>query len=167
MAKLDELKQEAKELGLQFSPNIGESKLADKIEEYYKAQETSGVVIKEEVNEDESEPVKKSVNRLGELARNAELAARKTSIITITDNDQRENNQTTTVSVTCGNDHFDLGLKRIPLNIPVEVEQGFINVLKEIQIPLAVRNIDGSINTVMRNRYSISYENELKDSDKE
>ena len=102
---------------------------------------------------------------MGELAVEAEKEARKTHIVVITDNDQRENNFTSTVPVTCGNDHFELGTKRIPLNVPVEVEQGFINVLKEIRIPLAVRGMDGSMTTSMRNRYSISYEDDLKKED--
>jgi len=165
MAKLDELKQEAKELGIKFSPNISEGKLADKIEEYYQSQETgAGVVIKEDgtVDTEETEAKETKIRTIGELAREAEAKARKTHIVVITDNDQRENNLTSTVPVTCGNDHFDLGLKRIPLNVPVEVEQGFISVLKEIQIPLAVRQMDGSVVTKLRNRYSISYEDELK-----
>ena len=159
MAKIDELKKEAKELGISFNPNIGEAKLAEKIEAFYKAQEGPGVVVKEEAKE-ESVQGKKSK---GQKIREAEEAARKTRIATIVDNDQRENNLTTTVSVTCGNAYFELGLMRIPLNEPVEVMQGFIDVLKEIKIPMhVVDRKTGLTKTVLRNRYSISYEDELK-----
>jgi len=169
MAKIDELKLEADELGVKYSPNIGEAKLADKIEAHYKSLETGTPAIKEETPEEEvvnAEAKKKSgVKTIGELAIEAEKEARKTHIVVITDNDQRENNLTSTVPVTCGNGYFELGTKHIPLNLPVEVEQGFINVLKEIQIPLAVRGIDGSMKTTIRNRYSISYEDDLKKED--
>jgi mRNA-degrading endonuclease toxin of MazEF toxin-antitoxin module len=156
MSKLEELKKEATDLGLSFNANIGEAKLAEKIEAYYKSQETSKVEVKQ------SESVKKAKS-LGERVKEAEEAARKTRIVTIVDNDQRENNLTTTVSVTCGNEHFELGLMRIPLNEPVEVMQGFIDVLKEIKIPMhVVDRKTGLTRTVLRNRYSISYEDDLK-----
>ena len=165
MAKIDDLKQEATELGISFSPNISETKLADRIENYYKSQE-SNVVKLVETEEEKGEVTQKSGGKpFGLRVKEAEEAARKTHIIVITDNDQRENNLTSTVPVTCGNQYFDLGLKRIPLNVPVEVEQGFIDTLKEIRIPLSVRQMDGSFKTAMRNRYSISYEDGLKKND--
>ena len=152
MSKLEELKKEATDLGISFSPNIGEAKLAEKIEEYYKSQETSIISVdatKEKKEDDKKKP-------LGQRIREAEEAARKTRVITIGDNDQRENNLTTTVSVTCGNAFFELGLMRIPLNEPVEVMQGFIDVLKEIKIPMhSVDRKTGLTRTVLRNRYSI------------
>ena len=166
MAKLDELKLEADELGVSYSPNIGEKKLADKIEAHYKSLEIGTPEVREEPQEDEVEEyVKekaKKAKTMREIAIEQEKKARETHIIVITDNDQRENNLTSTVPVTCGNAYFELGTKRIPLNVPVEVEQGFINVLKEVRIPLASRQMDGTIKTVMRNRYSISYEDDLK-----
>ena len=166
MAKIDELKLEADELGVKYSPNIGEAKLATKIEEHYKSLESGTPEVTEEVEDEEitqAEQKKATVAKtMGELAIEAEKDARVTHIIVITDNDQRENNLTSTVPVTCGNGWFELGTKRIPLNVPVEVEQGFINVLKEIQIPLAVRSMDGQMKTSLRNRYSISYEDDLK-----
>jgi len=167
MAKIDELKIEADELGVKYSPNIGEAKLSEKVEAHYKSLEDGTPAILEVAPEDEeisqAKTKKKAIAKtMGELAVEAEKEARKTHIIVITDNDQRENNFTSTVPVTCGNDHFELGTQRIPLNVPVEVQQGFINVLKEIQIPLAVRGMDGSMTTAMRNRYSISYEDDMK-----
>lgn len=156
MAKLDELKQEAKELGLQFSANIGEVKLQDKIDEFYAAKEKEA--------EKENEPVTKATKvsgskTMGELARIAEVKARKTQIVTIVDNDQRENNQTTTVTVNCSNAYFDLGQMILPLNTPVEVMQGHIDVLKEIEIPMHTMDPKTKLSMVkMRKRYSISLE---------
>jgi len=168
MAKLDELKVEAKELGIKFSPNISEGKLSDKIETYYKALETSQVVIKDEdIKDEEADKVDKAPVTMQQLAVVSERKARETHIVVITDNDQRENNLTSTVPVTCGNAYFELGTKRIPLNVAVEVEQGFINVLKEVDIPVATRQMDGTTRTVLRKRYSLSYEDELKKEDTE
>ena len=45
MATLQELKQEATELGIEYSANIGAAKLAEKIEAFYTSQETSGEEI--------------------------------------------------------------------------------------------------------------------------
>jgi hypothetical protein len=89
----------------------------------------------------------------------AEAAARKTRVVTITDNDQRENNQTTVAVVNCSNLYFDLGTVYIPLNVPVEVRQGHINVLLETEIPLHVKDPKTGLSTLaMRKRYSVSYE---------
>ncbi len=174
MSKLEELKQEAKDLGVEFSPNIGEKKLQEKIDAYYESQETSTIVVDEEPEEVVEEATEAKGNdkgglpkdpkrRMAMIAKELEAKARVTHIVTITDNDQRENNLTTTVSVNCGNGHFELGTKRIPLNVPVELEQGFIDVLKEIKIPMHVTDQrTGLGKTVLRNRYSLNYEDELK-----
>ena len=169
MSKIEELKQEATELGLSFPQNIGADKLQAKIDEYYESQETSGNGILEAVKKQEAmeQSEEKSAvknnkvvnNHMGEYIKNAEDAARATRIITITDNDQRENNQTTVAVVNCSNEYFDLGTSYIPLNVPVEVKQGHINVLSETEIPLHVKDPKTGLSTLaMRKRYSISYE---------
>ena len=156
---LDELKLEADELGIQYNANIGAGRLAAKIEEHYAGLETAAPVATLEKVAERSARKK----TIAERAVEAKTAATKTRIVTITDNDQRENNLTTIVSVNCSNDYFDLGTRRIPLNIPVEVEQGFIDVLKEIEIPMHVRDArTGLARRVIRNRYSIAYNDELK-----
>jgi len=80
-------------------------------------------------------------------------------LVTIVDNDQRENNQTTSVTVNCSNDYFDLGQMILPLNMPVEVMQGHIEVLKEIEIPMHIVDQSTKLSMVkMRKRYSITAE---------
>jgi len=80
-------------------------------------------------------------------------------LVTIVDNDQRENNQTSSVTVNCSNTYFDLGQIILPLNFPVEVMQGHLDVLKEIEIPMHVMNPQTKLSQVkMRKRYSISLE---------
>lgn len=159
---IEELKQEATNLGIQYNANIGPAKLAEKIEEFYSAAETPVVAVAE-LAKKATKAVPEGYRTIGERAVVAKQEALKTHIVVITDNDQRENNFTQIVSVSCGNDYFDLGTMRIPLNTPVEVAQGFIDVLKEIQIPMHVRDtVSGLGKTVLRHRYSIAFQDELK-----
>ena len=152
---LDELRQEATDLGIEFAANLGAAKLAAKIEDYYKSQETSIVDVP-------AEKVNSKGKSMRERIIDAKAAANVTHVVTITDNDQRENNHTTTVRVNCVNSYFDLGPVILPLNTPVEVKQGYIDVLKEIQIPLHIQGSDGITRWVMRSRYSIQNQDELK-----
>ena len=169
MSKIEELKQEAAELGISFQPNIGADKLQAKIDEWYVSQETSGNGIQDAVKKQEAmeQSEEKSAvkdnddanTHMNKYAKKAEEDARKTRIVTITDNDQRENNQTTVAVVNCSNIYFDLGTAYIPLNVPVEIKQGHLNVLSETEIPLHVKDPKTNLSTLtMRKRYAISYE---------
>ena len=159
---LDALKQEATELGINFPKNIGAETLAAKIEAHYESQETSGKEIIAAVEANEKSEEKSAVNgKTGkvEKARIAEEYARKTRVVTIIDNDQRVNNQTTVATVSCGNMYFDLGTAHIPLNFPVEVRQGHIDVLKGVEIPQHTKDAATGLSRVtIRPRYTISYE---------
>lgn len=155
---LDELKAEADSLGIVYNKNIGADKLAAKIDEFYTASETKSTVTVT-LKEDPVVPVVKKGRTVRELAIEAKAKAMATRIVTITDNDQRENNLTSVVSVTCANEYFDLGTKRIPLNIPVELEQGFIDVLSEVIIPMhVIDHKTGQSIRSMRRRYSIAFD---------
>ena len=163
--KLDELKQEAKELGINFSANIGEAKLEAKIEEFYKSQETLEEEIQKDVETkvtEEKSEVRSAVSgkkTKGERIAEARERATKTRVVTIIDNDQRVNNQTTSCTVNCSNEYFDLGQMVLPLNTPVEVSQGHIDVLKEVMIPQHTKDPKSGLARVeMRHRYSISFE---------
>lgn len=162
--KLDEMKKEATELGISFSPNIGEAKLQSKIDAFYESKEDKvkePVVEVEETVEEEKSPTLELTGkaRFRAMARKLEAAARKTRIVTIVDNDQRVNNQTTSCTVNAGNEFFDLGTIILPLNEKVEVRQGHIDALKEIRIPQHVKDRETKLSRmVMRNRYSVSYE---------
>ena len=171
MATLQELKQEATELGIEFSANIGAAKLAEKIESFYSSQENSEKEIQEaevaaralELEAEEKSEVKPAVSNNVSMSRHqraklAEEKARKTRIVTITDNDTRENNQTTVAVANCTNMYFDLGTAYIPLNVPIEVRQGHIDILNGVEIPLHVKQKDGLFKYEMRKRYSIHFE---------
>ena len=158
---LDELKQEATDLGINYNKNIGAAKLANKIEEFYASQETGEAAIKEAV--EKKEEVVAKAPSVGNKVAVAREAAMKTHVVTIVDNDQRENHLTTVVPCTCTNSYFDLGTKRIPLNTPVEIEQGFIDTLREIRIPMHTKDPQsGQSRTVMRARYSINIDDTVK-----
>ena len=155
----EELKQEAKDLGIEFSANIGDEKLQAKIDAYYESQETSSKELQDAIKATEAvEAEKPAVSNRYAKARVAEEKARKTRVITIIDNDRRVNNHTTSAVVNCSNFYFDLGTMVLPLNTPVEVMQGHINVLREIRIPQHIQDKDGLSHVEMRPRYTIQYE---------
>jgi hypothetical protein len=161
----EELKKEATDLGITFSANIGDEKLQAKIDEYYESQETSGKELEKAVEAKEKEQSEEKsvetgkVNSLNEKIAKAKEAANKTKVVTIIDNDQRVNNQTTTATVNCSNEYFDLGTIILPLNTAVEVREGHLNVLKELKIPQHVRDNRTGLSTVrLVPRYTISYE---------
>lgn len=162
MAKLDELKQEAKELGIKFSPAIGEDKLQEKIDAHYEALEKKALEDEKREEMSVGEVVEEQTMKqktLSQMAKEAEARARKTRIVTIVDNDQRENNYSTSVTVNCGNEYFDLGQIVLPLNTPVEVMQGHIDVLKDIEIPMHTLDPKTKLAaTKLRRRYSITEE---------
>lgn len=136
---IEELKAEATSLGIQFPKNIGAATLKEKIDTFYESQETSGKEIQNAV--EAKEKSEKNSAEKGNLSKRERIAAAKAAanverIVTIVDNDQRVNSQTTTAVVNCSNIHFDLGTMVIPLNVPVKVKQGHIDVLKDATISL-------------------------------
>ena len=168
--RLDELKEEATELGIDFNPRIGEVKLQEKIDAYYESQETSGKEIQETVEAEEAKKtdeekseeksVASGIKSIENIAREVYEKAKKTVVVTIIDNDQRVNNQTTMCKANWSNQYHDLGTRTIPLNTPVQIPQGFINVLKEVMIPMHTRDAKTNMTrTVMRPRYTIQVEN--------
>lgn len=167
--KLKQLKAEADNLGVKYSPNIGEAKLQEKIDAAYDSQseDTTAKLLAAAAavkSEEESDEVATKTKKWGKaqrraLARERETAARKTKVITIIDNDQRVNNQTETCTVNCSNEYFDLGQLILPLNTKVEVMQGHIDVLKSIDIINHVKDpVTKMSKHVLRPRYTISYE---------
>ena len=157
-ARLDELKQEATELGITFSPRISAESLSKRIEEHYAAasKTTDKPVVKAAGKDEASDPG----YYMRVYAREAEAKARKTRVVTIIDNDQRVNNVTTTCVANCSNDYFDLGTMFLPLNEKVEVRQGHIDALLSVFIPhhQRSRHDPNMSETVMRPRYTIQYE---------
>lgn len=156
MSTLQELKQEADDLGVSYAKNVSANKLQEKIEDFYEAKESGSIA--------ESAPVvaevAPAVSTTEDKRRSREKAARETKVVTIIDNDQRVNNQTTTCTVNCSNEFFDLGTVILPLNEKIEVAKGHIRTLEQVKIPQHVRdNRTGLASVRLRPRYTISYEN--------
>jgi hypothetical protein len=161
MSTLEELKQEADDLGLSYAKNVSANKLQEKIEQFYEAQETSGPALEAVVAQEASKPKASSESKsLSNKITKARAAAEATKIVTIIDNDQRVNNQTTTCTVNCSNEYFDLGTIILPLNEKIEVRMGHLKTLEQVKIPLHMRDNKTGLSTVkLRPRYTISYEN--------
>lgn len=165
MSQIEELRKEADDLGISYSKNLGEDKLKERIDEFYKSQETSGPALQEAVADKEAKADAKAKEQEEKMSakdrkkierRNKAMA---TKVVTIIDNDQRVNNQTTTCTVNCSNEFFDLGTVILPLNEKIEVAVGHLRTLEQVKIPLHVRDNKSGLSTVrMRPRYTISYE---------
>ncbi len=163
--KFNTLRQEAKELGVTILKSDDINSLSAKIEKAYKTSENSDPIIINTSTElsdaatSHLTPAEIKQIRVNKLAKKMEERARRTAVVTIVDNDQRVNNQTTTCSVECCNNYFDLGRITLPLNVPVEVSVGHIGVLKEIMIPQHILDQKTKLASVTtRRRYSVSYE---------
>ena len=167
MSNLEELRKEADDLGISYGKTMGATKLQEKIDAFYEGQETSGPAVVEAVEAKEKQKDKNSERAAKELSKQEqatltriarEKAARATKVVTIIDNDQRVNNQTTTCTVNCSNEFFDLGTVVLPLNERIEVAMGHIKTLQQVQIPLHVRDTKTGLSTVrLRPRYTITY----------
>jgi len=156
MSTLDELKKEADDLGVTYAKNVSANKLQEKIEEFYESKENAAPRVEVKLETKDADKADKGAAK--RLAR--EKAARQTKVVTIIDNDQRVNNQTTTCTVNCSNEFFDLGTVILPLNEKIEVAMGHIRTLEEVKIPQHVRdNKTGLASVRLRPRYTISYEN--------
>lgn len=156
MAKsLVSLQQEATELGIQFEPDIKAAELQKLIDMFYETQETSQAELQASIEKVEQATEKQEISIYAHAAE-AETRARKTKVVIINDNDNRVNNVTTLAVVNCSNQFFDLGTIRIPLNEPVEIMQGHLNVLREVKIPQHVQDsTSGLSKVIVRPRYSI------------
>lgn len=121
-----ELVKEANELGLEFPANIPSKKLEDLI------AESAGPAVKpasEEKVYSKKEPtaVLSKIQKRRQFVAKRKAQAMKTSIVTITNKDNRDNDFTTTASLSFENQFFGLA-KNVPLDVPVELEQALINI---------------------------------------
>ena len=146
VSELDELKIEAKELGLEFSANIGKVKLQAKIDEFYAASaEESAPIIEEEVEVEEKDEIEipakmgKAESAMMKFKRDSKKRQKdslKTRVVIVSSMDIRENLETNTAVVDAGT----VG-RTIPLNEPVELPLCLIELLKGIQITKPVKEI--------------------------
>jgi folylpolyglutamate synthase/dihydropteroate synthase len=164
MSNLEDLRKEADDLGISYTKTLGETKLQEKINAFYEEQETGGPALEATAEEKEATKEKAKAAALTKRQRSAlkrverEKTARATRIVTIIDNDQRVNNQTTTCTVNCSNEFFDLGTVVLPLNERIEVAMGHIRTLRQVQIPLHMRDNKTGLSSVrLRPRYTVTF----------
>lgn len=168
----EELLAKAANLGLDFPKNIPTDKLATQVEKALeeatqppKVQEAAPTQPPVEMKQDPDLP--SPSDRIGvlELRRRKIQEARErafaTKVVTVTNKDNRENDVMTTAYVSFENQHFGLS-KLVPLDVPVELEQGLIDVLEATTMTLHKDEIiDGKrtgnrIATTVK-KFSISY----------
>lgn len=178
---------EANDLGLDFKGNISNIALAELIAEF-KGEPSpefdappSPAAKTDEVDEDDIEEAEAEIEEVELSAKakkrnaaelrytrqrlkiaEAKKRAMKTTVVTITSRDSRENEVTTTAFLSCENQHFSIG-RSVPLDIPVELEKCLIETAKTCKIPQHRDEVvngkrTGNKITVMVNKYVISYE---------
>lgn len=169
---LDELRAEADVLGIEYPKTMGAAKLAQKIEEHYRAGELADAVqtideaLEEvaEVSEMKNGGSKKPAgDPWKEHVAKRKAEALKKYVVTITSNDKRDNDVVTSEYISVENQFFAIG-RIVPLDIPVELEHCLIEQAKATMIPMAVDEIVGGQRTgnkvtKMIKKFSVSYEN--------
>ena len=146
----EELKQEADELGLAYSPNIGKAKLEEKIEQRYKEIEESSDSVESNtrVSTKGALDTKKEALRViaEQIAEN-----KKTRVVKITMVDKREASTATHAYFSNG----DVSLN-IPLDVWVEMPNILIQLAEEAK---AVTHVDsnGVTEPKLTKKYVVEY----------
>lgn len=156
---MQELKDEATALGLDFSGMKSKAEVNQLIEDYYESQAAGDFVqvAQETETKIEEKPVRGG-NPMVMLAKRLKDNALKKRVVRITSNDKRENHLTTTAFLSCDNQYFSLS-KIVPLDVPVQLEQGLIDTAKDIEIVLHVTDSKTGMTTPkLVKKYVISYE---------
>ena len=146
----EELKQEADELGLTYSPNIGKAKLEEKIEQKYKEIEESSDSVESNTR----------VSTKGALATRKEALKiiaeqiaenKKTKVVKITMVDKREASTATHAYFSNG----DVSL-HIPLDVWVEMPNILVQLAEEAR---AVTHVDsnGITEPKLTKKYVVEY----------
>ena len=166
---MEQLKDEATKLGLDFKGIKSKAALQELLDTYYESQAADDLV--EEKQEEETVEEKKDntqapaqIRAKGVRAMVAQLKkeALKTKIVRITNNDKRDNHVTTTCYLSCENQYWGIS-KIVPLDEPVELEQCLIDTAKAIEVVLHVDEIiegkrTGNKVPKLVKKYVISYE---------
>jgi len=185
MSNREEMIAEATDFGLEFKGNISNVALATLLADFKGEPEpefdlppspAAKADPEDEVEDEEEEEVESPVQTRKEaraIAAHAEYSRKrmkiaaskkeafKTSIVTITSKDNRENEVTTTAFLSVENQHFSIA-KSVPLDIPVQLEKCLIENARQCKIPMHKDEIvegkrTGNKVTVMVNKYVISY----------
>ena len=146
----EELKQEADELGLTYSPNIGKAKLEEKIEQRYKEIEESSDSVESNTR----------VSTKGALATRKEalkiiaeqiVENKKTKVVKITMVDKREASTATHAFFSNG----DVSL-HIPLDVWVEMPNILVQLAEEARAVIHVDS-NGITEPKLTKKYVVEY----------
>ena len=139
----EELKQEADELGLTYSPNIGKAKLEEKIEQRYKEIEESSEVSTKGALAARKEALKIIAEQIVEN--------KKTKVVKITMVDKREASTATHAYFSNG----DVSL-HIPLDVWVEMPNILIQLAEEARAVIHVDS-NGITEPKLTKKYVVEY----------
>ena len=170
MSARKELLEKASGLGLTFPKNISTEKLENLVVTAME-ENVKPPAVKEEPPTEPPVAVKKETKSnsiLSELdARQTFIAKSKqkafaTSVVTLTNKDNRENDVMTTAYLSFENQHFGLS-KIVPLDVPAELEQALIRVAESTMITLHKDEIvdgkrTGNKKAVSVKKFAVSYE---------
>lgn len=178
-----ELKAEAKGLGIEVKGNPSIDTLTKKIDAYYESQAAGDLVQSIEDVEDKDTVVEtvpavlvketkgktKTKDQIfREMIGEAKKQAMKTSVVTISSNDKRDNDSMTVAYLGFENQYFGVS-KLVPLDIPVQLEEALINIAKTTVVTLHKDEIKNGRRTgnkvpVRARKLSVSYEQQLEDN---
>ena len=146
----EELKQEADELGLTYSPNIGKAKLEEKIEQKYKEIEESSDSIESNTRVSTKGALSARKEALKIIAEQI-AENKKTKVVKITMVDKREASTATHAYFSNG----DVSL-HIPLDVWVEMPNILIQLAEEAK---AVTHVDsnGITEPKLTKKYVVEY----------
>lgn len=169
MSNREELTNQANELGLEFKGNISNKKLVEII------AEAKGEPIPLDETAPEGPKIKESSEESGNSTVNSNSEAEvrrkfvasqkekafKTSVITLTNKDSRENGTVTTAYLSFENQNYGIS-KIVPLDVPVELEHSLIKIAEAVTITLHKDEVIKGVRTgnkvpVTVKKYAISY----------
>lgn len=172
----DELKAEAKALGIEIKGNPSVDTLKQKLDDFYESQSAGDLVkaVVEEVDDTEDEvktdtPEPKGKGKgltkdqiLRKRINEAKKTAMKKSVVTITSNDKRDNDVATVAYLGFENQYFSVS-KLVPLDVPLELEECLIEIARTTEVTLHKDEIVNGRRTgnkvpVRTRKLNISYE---------
>lgn len=173
----EDLLKQAEELSLDVPKNTRTDKLRAMIDEVASPQAASDEDGDEQMDDSQEAPQETDTQsppeekpagrpltkqqRFRQKVAEKKRAAMKTRVVTITNRDNRDNDFTTTATLSFENQHFGMS-KIVPLDMPVELEEALIHVAETARITLhkdEVRNgrRTGNKVPVSVKKYAISY----------
>jgi len=172
MSTREEFLDKAADLGLEFPKNIPTDRLEERVLEALEEATSPPkvdepipteppVAMAEAVEETPNDKRLTLLEKRRKLTADAKKAAFATRVVTLTNKDNRENDEMTTAYLSFENQYFGLS-KLVPLDIPVELEQGLIDVAETTMITLHKAEIikgkrTGNQVAVRVKKFAISY----------